>query len=67
MANSITNYAKDNKYTLFIFFIFLLFLIYIITKMNVNSKNCSSIVEIRKDNTNYNTFYNFSDLNSVIE
>ena len=62
MANSITNYAKDNKYTLFIFFIFLLFLIYIITKMNVNSKNCSSILEIRKDNTNYNTFYNFSDL-----
>lgn len=30
--------------------------------MNVNTKNCNSIQEIRKDNTNYNTFYNFSEL-----
>lgn len=62
MVNSITNYSKDHKYTLFIFLIFLLFLIYIITKMNVNIKNCTTIQEIRKDNTNYNTFYNFSEL-----
>ena len=33
-----------------------------ITNYATNTKNCTTIQEIRKDNTNYNTFYNFSEL-----